>query len=405
MLKTSVRLAVLALLPCLLPASDSARRIRISTWYWLNSVPKSQWATDFKDMRALGCSDVLLVWGLDATAFSFRVTDSRQAIEQAHAAGLGSYLFIWHARHNSLDHRPNLEQVDAGGNHLFAFDTFNPEWRAGPWTTYLQTLARSYEAEPGLAGYVFDNSFAIGQIGGIDGPTPKPDENYLSFGAAEKLLFQRDLPRSAKDQSWGEWTRAREGWWADWARETAAVIRAIDTHREHEIFIEDGANAIDSDTAERAGVDFKRVAKEFDTVGAYFAPAYSANASGSQLAIDAREYLRRMQTAGGSKIALSLRLSEGDKEDLPGPAAYPTLEQIRVVVDAALALGVRHIDLYGYSMGIYHLDKAGWERYRPRNDLGYPLTGQISQKFLCDRRELWPGLRTYFAGLSSVHAH
>lgn len=377
--------------------------IRLSTWYWLNSAPKNEWGRDYQKIRALGFSDVLLVWGLDAAAFSFRIADSREAIRAAHAAGLGSYLFVWHARHNSLDHPAEFEQVDAAGHHLYAFDTFNPEWRHGPWTSYLQILARNYGPEPGFAGYVFDNSFAIGQIGSIDGPSPKPDESYLSYNSVEKKLWGPQLPQPKKGEKWQAWTRARETWWAQWASDTRDSIRAVDNNPAHEIVIEDGANAIDPDTVERAGVDFASVAKSFDSVGAYFAPAYSDGAAAAHLAQSVKEYLRSMQgAAGASKIALSLRLSEGDKEDTPGSAAYPTLEQIEQITSAAISLGIRHIDMYGYRMGIYHLDAAGWQKYRPKPGLNYELTGEIKEKFLCDRKELWTGLRKYFGQLQSA---
>ncbi len=280
--------------------------IRLSTWYWLNSAPKNEWGRDFQKIRALGFSDVLLVWGLDAAAFSFRIADSREAIRAAHAAGLGSYLFVWHARHNSLDHPAEFEQVDAAGHHLYAFDTFNPEWRHGPWTSYLQILARNYGPEPGFAGYVFDNSFAIGQIGSIDGPSPKPDESYLSYNSVEKKLWGPQLPQPKKGEKWQAWTRARETWWAQWASDTRDSIRAVDNNPAHEIVIEDGANAIDPDTVEHAGVDFASVAKSFDSVGAYFAPAYSDGAAAAHLAQSVKEYLRSMQGAAGAARSLSV---------------------------------------------------------------------------------------------------
>jgi len=313
------------------------------------------------------------VWGLDAAAFSLRVPDSQEAIREAAAAGLHSYLFIWHARHNSLEHKPEFEQVDWAGHHLFAFDTFNPAWRHGPWKTYLEVLGRSYGPESGLAGYVFDNSFAIGRIGGIDGPAPTSDESYIFYGEAEK----------------------RAGWWADWAKESVAAIRGIDPRPDHEIFIEDGENAIDPDTVSRVGVDFQQVAKYFDAVGAYFAPAYSDPKIDSQLETLVQDYLRRMQSvAGVQKVALSLRLSEGT-----------TVQQIRRIVDVAVAMGVRHIDFYGYRMGVYHLDAVGWEKYRPKHEGDYELTGEVRGTFVRDRKDIWPDLTKYFLELQMRFSH
>ena len=378
--------------------------VRFSAWYWLNSCPKDTWVSDFEKMHRIGFTDVMLVWGLDAAAFAVRTQDSHEAIEAAHKAGLGSYLFVWHARHNSLEHLPQFEQVDSAGHHLFAFDVFNPEWRSGPWKTYLQRLAREYGKEPGLSGYVFDNSFAIGRIGKIDGAAPTDAESYLSYGESEKRLFGPDLPKTPADARWKGWTAARERWWGEWAGDTARFIREIDGDPHHEVFLEDGANAIDPDTVSRAGVDFKQVTERFDAVGAYFAPAYSAAGEEQKLASELRAYLTSMRAAIGpdKKLVLSLRLSEGESEDKPGRAVFPTLEQIKILTDAALASGIRQIDMYGFRMGVYHLDEAGWNEYRPGSGPSYKLTGQIEQKFLCDRPELTAGLQKYFAAIEKT---
>ena len=370
--------------------------VRVSSWYWLNSTDKAQWPRDFKAMKDLGLTDVVLVWGLDAVAFSTRVGDSHEAMRAAYKAGLGSYLFVWHARHSALPHQEQFQQVDAGGHVLFAFDVFNREWRETQWKRYLQTLAREYGHEPGMAGYVFDNSFAIGNIGAIDGPAPSPAESYLSYGKAEAKMFGRQPPTSPEDPAWGAWTEARQEWWAQWAKETRAAIRAIDPDPRHEIVLEDGENTIDPDAESRAGFTLGRVTSSFDTMTAYWAPRYSKD-SAEKIGGDVRGYLARMRTAIGTDkpLGFTLRLSDDATEDLPGHADHPTLEQVEGAVDAALAAGVRHIDLYGYRMGIYHLDGAGWRHYQPGTGREYPLTGQVEGKFLADRPELRDGLKAY----------
>lgn len=374
-----------------------APRVHISVWYWLNSASKSQWQTDFQAIHSLGFTDVVLVWGLDAAAFSTRISDSHQAIQSAHAAGLGSYLFIWHARHNALPHAKQFEQVDAAGNALYAFDAFNPEWRRAQWKPYLQTIAREYAPEPGLAGYVFDNSFAIGNIGAIDGPPPKPEDSYLAYGDEERTMFSAPPPRSPAAPSWDKWTAARQQWWADWASDTKTAIRAIDPNPQHKIILEDGSNTIDPDTEVRAGLKLAKVIPSFDTMSAYWAPDYSGANANAGLAQGVGGYLAQIRAAigPGKNLALSLRLSESSTEDLPGPASHPTLDQIKVAVNVALAMGIRDIDFYGYRMGVYHLDGPGWHKYQPGSAATYPLTGEVKGKFLCDRPELWPGLRVY----------
>ena len=395
--KAACLLVLLLCLLCPAFAASSPPPVRISVWYWLNSAPATQWQTDFKAIRSLGFTDVVLVWGLDATAFSTRIPDSHRALRAAHAAGLGGYLFVWHARHSALPHERRFEQVDAAGHALYAFDAFNPQWRGTQWKTYLQTLAREYGPEPALAGYVFDNSFAIGNIGSIDGPAPRPEDSYISYGDAERTAFARRLPISPQDPAWKDWTSARQQWWADWATDTRAAIRAIDPNPVHRIVLEDGENTIDPDTETRVGLNLGRVIPSFDTMSAYWAPSYSDPQADRQLESGIKDYLLRVRGTIGphEDLALSLRLSESATEDLPGSVSRPTLEQIKRAIDTALAMGVRRIDLYGYRMGIYHLDGPGWLQYRPGSGKTYPLTGQITGKFLCDRPDLWPGLRAY----------
>jgi hypothetical protein len=378
-----------------------ASPLRVSVWYWLNSVPKTRWAADFKAIHSLGFTDVVLVWGLDATAFSLRTSDSHQAIQEAKAAGLGSYLFTWHALHNSLLHRPQFEQVDAAGHTLFAFDAFNQQWRNTQWKTYLQKVAREYSAEPGFAGYIFDNSFAIGHIGAIDGQAPRAEDNYISYGAVEKKMFGRQPPASPDDPSWNTWTERRKQWWAAWALETKLAIRAVDGNPAHEIVLQDGERTIDPDTEARAGLDLSTVVTSFDGMSADWAPAYSDSAADAKLEAGIKEYLQHVRAAVGpnKKLTFSLRLSEDDKENVPGRVSKPTLDQIKRAINAALASGVRQIDVNGYRIGVSHLDGPGWNRYQPGSGPSYPLTGQIAGKFLCDRTELWNGLRVYLRSL------
>ena len=398
----------LVLLGMLSSASAVSRppRVRVSCWYWLNSVAPEQWPADFQAMREIGFTDVVLVWGLDGTAFATRIHDSHAAIRAAHKADLGSFLFVWHARHTALPHDPRFQQVDAAGQTLFAFDAFNPEWRNTQWKAYLETVAREYGPEPGMAGYLFDNSFAIGQVGTIDGPPPRPADRYLAYGAAERKLFGKALPTSPEDPAWAEWTRVRQLWWADWASSTQAAIRAVDPDTRHRIVLEDGDNTIDPETESRVGLKLSTVISSFDRMGAYWAPTYSDPAAADKLVLNETAYLTRMRAAIGERkeLSLTLRLSDAATEETPGHATKPTLPQIRQLVDAALAMGVRDIDLYGFRMGVYHLDGPGWLRFQPGSGPTYPLTGQVEGKFLADRPELWPGLKAYLAQIEAAPA-
>ena len=378
-------------------ATSDTHHVAVSCWYWLNSTQKSQWPQDFKAMKRLGITDVVLVWGLDASAFATRTADSHEAIRAADTSGLGSYLFVWHARHNALPRTSEFAQRDAAGEQLFAFDAFNPRWRRTQWKHYLQTIARAYGKQQGFGGYVFDNSFAIGDIGAIDGAAPSADNDYISYGSVERRLFGKPLPMSPRDPAWAEWTGARQQWWAQWAADTHAAIRAVDPDTRHRIILEDGENTIDPDTESRVGLKLRNVVEHFDMMSAYWAPNYLSPDANDKLALGVTNYLQRMREAIGpdKELALSLRLSDGDTEDAPGHADRPTIAQMQMLIDAALSMGVRHIDLYGYRMGVYHLDGPGWRQYQPGKSSEYPLTGQIEGKFLVDRPELWPELTHY----------
>src|SRR5205823_11305624 len=79
-----------------------AAPVRISAWYWLNSAPKESWQGDFITMKNLGFTDVLVCWGLDLAGIVTRKTETRQAMQWAHKAGLGVYLIVWQPSANSL---------------------------------------------------------------------------------------------------------------------------------------------------------------------------------------------------------------------------------------------------------------------------------------------------------------
>lgn len=389
---------VLALAAASASASTARPRIRLSAWYWLNSAPKNEWQRDFRRMADLGFTDVLLAWGLDSAAFGIRIDDSRDAINWASKAGLGSFLCVWHPTHNSLERTPDVVQVDAAGHHLFTFDTFNSEWRRTQWRDYLHKLGNSYAKLAGFAGYVFDDSFGIGPIGVFGGPAPKPEDRYISYNAFDRKAFGADPPRSKTDPAWPKWIDARAKWWNEWAADTVKFIREADPNPEHIIYLEDSAGILGLEPIDRQGVKFGEVAQPFDAVCAYIEPPYSAKDSAEKIVAAVRNSITRTrQVAGASKrIIFTFWIADLATERAPGPAAYPTVDQIRAVADAALALGITHLDMYGFRIGEYLASTEDWPRKRPGADPTYPITGQFPKKFLWDRSELFSGLKAYF---------
>lgn len=395
-------LALATVVAAAAPPPAEHYRVRISAWYWLNSAPKSEWGRDFQDMARIGFTDVVLCWGLDAAAFGLRIEDTRDAMRLAAKAGMGAFMVMWHPVHNSLERRPEYQQVDPAGEHLFAFDTFNPEWRRTQWKDYLQRVARAYRAEPNMSGYMFDDSFGIGPIGDISGKSPAPQNRYISYNDFETKAFGGTLPSKPGAPRWQEWSEKRAGWWSDWARDTVQFIRDADPNREHIIYIEDEMHVLSPAVKDSVGLDFGRLARHFDAVGAYTDVPWDTPESGAKVAQITRDVLARTRAAVGpdKKIIYTFWVADIAEERKPGPARFPTVPQIQAIADAALQSGITHLDMYGYRIGEYRVKAENWEKERPGTGPTYPVTGQFPQKFLWDRPALHEALGRYLRGLN-----
>ncbi len=380
-----------------------AQPIRISAWYWLNSAPRDEWERDFRKMVELGFTHVDLCWGLDAAAWALRVDDTKYALDSCRRAGLGAYFIVWHPVHNSLPRRPEFQQVDAAGQLRFAFNTFNMRWRETQWKEYLQTLARLYARDPAFAGYIFDDSFGIGPIKGIAGRGGAPSERFISYSEDDRRRFGKAPPKQPSDPDWAAWTRARAGWWEDWARDTNHFIREVDTNSQHEVYLEDEQYVLSQAARDTTGVDFGRTAKLFDAVGAYTEPRWDGKPDAGKRAVEqTSSVLEKTRSAVGSGKKIIYTFWVGNILELrtPGPAKYPTFEQIREICEAALKFGIRHLDMYGYRIGDFVVTDENWPQKRPPAKGPYPLTDPFPQKYLYDRPELHERLGEYLRGLS-----
>jgi hypothetical protein len=396
-----LRILAFILLSGSICSASVAQKVRISAWYWLNSAPKVAWQGDFVTMKNMGFTDVLLSWGIDVAGVNIRVADTKRAIEEAHRAGLGSYLVVWQPTANSLKRRPEFMQVDSAGNQLFSFDVFNQEWRSTEWKEYLQGIARAYHNEPGMAGYVFDDSFLHGPVGSLDG---HEGTGVVAYGKYEQAHFPGEIPRKSSDPRWSEWVKVREGWWEDWARDTVAFIRQIDSNTKHEIYLEDPAgNALNPNLRNTIGLDFARVAKHFDAVGAYSSFSYSSSPdAGAKAAAETTDIISKLQhIVGADKATIYTYWVADSAEELePGAAKYPTAEQIRQISEAALRAGTHHLDMYGFRIGDYRVNEDNLARKTPGSGKTYPLTDQFPQKFLWDRPQIQDELAQYLRSLN-----
>jgi hypothetical protein len=352
------------------------------------------WEGDFVTMRNLGFTDVVLGWGIDAAAFATRIEDSRDALEWAHRAGIGAYLVMWHPSGNSLERDPQFQFKDSSGKVLRTFDVFNPEWRETQWKEYLQRVANAYKDEPALSGYVFDDSFEVGGNG------------VVSYGNHERRDFGKELPQQSTDPNWKEWVDLRASWWEDWASETTKFIRQADPNREHEIYIEDTDWQIfNTKLRDTVGLDFLRVARHFDAVGAYTTGAWdSSPESGTKVAKQTGKVLRDLRAMMGpnTQIIYTFWVANIAEELQPGAAHFPSTEQIRLICDAALQAGIKHLDMYGFRIGDYRVSSPEeFKQKAPGTGPNYPLTGQFKQKFLWDRPEILDDLGRYLHSLNN----
>ena len=363
--------------------------IRISAWYWLNSAPKTDWEGDFTTMKNLGFTDVLLSWGLDTAGLITRKEDTKQAMRWAYKAGMGSYLIVWQPEANSLPRIAEFVHINADGKVLDSLDVFNPAWRSTYWKNYLQEIAKIYGHQPGMAGYVFDDSFSGGNV---------------SYGSYEEKAFGAPLPRKPTDPRWKEWTKMRQDWWEDWAKDTMKYLRAVDPNQRHEIYLEDTSDRITNESRNSiAGVDFARVARHFDAVGGYTMPRWTSAPDSdqkvSELTKNSIESVRNV--VGDKKKIIYTFWSANVAEELNNaPAKYPTAAQIKSVCEDALKLGIRHLDMYGFRIGEYRATKAEMKRMMPPEPAPYVLTGQFPRKFMWDRPEIHTELGDYLRGLN-----
>ena len=241
-----------------------------------------------------------------------------------------------------------------------------------------------------MAGYVFDDSFEVGGTGTI------------SYGAYERQAFGHPLPHKPSDPYWKEWCIIRAQWWNEWAHDTTNFIRQIDPDRNHLIYLEDIAGQVlNSKLGDTAGVNFARISQYFDAVGGYtFSYWDSSPDSGVKVAQQSQRALADLRKAlrSDQKIIYTFWVADNGKHSA-GPAKYPTPEQIQLICQAALASGVRYLDMYGYRIGDSSVPERDLGRMMPGTGQTYPLTGQIPETFLWDRPEIHDLLAVYLHSL------
>ncbi len=404
--------------------------LRISAWYWLNSVEKQQWEKDFKSAAETGFTDMLLCWGLDSAAVSFQKENTRWALSLCQKFGMRAYLLIWHPSHNSLPRRAEFQQVDSNGNLLFTFNLFNRQWRSTQWKEYLQTIAAAYKDHPGLAGYLLDDTFGPGPVGSFEGDKTKVQGEFVSYSPYDHEQFRQRLRKQYQtiptlEKSWGievgswekieppkeiteknqpawnDWCEARSQWYREWGEDTVKFIREVDPSPDHEVYLEDGQYVLGLEThksknsfrpvtvKDTLGLQFGVVASVFDAVCGYTAFRWEIPDALAKAVSRTRETLKFTREVAGKEKKIIYTFWVGDLDtDKPLPLKYPDAQQIIAVTQTALELGIRHVDYYAYRVGDWRADNAEWLVRRPGPNLDYVLTKPMPGRYLCDRPDL-----------------
>ncbi|MEO5803857.1 MAG: beta-galactosidase, partial [Verrucomicrobiota bacterium] len=417
------------------------KKLRFSTWYWLNSIGKENWEQDFKVISQTGFTDLILCWGLDSAAVLSQQANTKTALDLCARHSLKAYLFIWHPVHNSLPRKTEFQQVDNRGNRLFTFNLFHREWRETQWKEYLQQIATAYKSHPAFAGYLFDDTFGIGPVGSLNGDKSATRGSFVSYSPYDIAQFQKWLRRKYKSLShlekswqtgfknwekieppreiianqeirWNDWCEARLHWLREWSHDTIHFIRAIDKSSAHEIYLEDGEYILGrerkvSDSSrpitmkDILGLDFGSVASDFDAAGTYPAFRWDApNALDNALKVTRRILGELRGVISHNKKIIYTFWAANAALNVPGKKV-PSAEQIIAVSKAALEMGVKHIDYYGFRIGDWRVDDKEWKIFRPKNDLNYPVTKPLTDRFLCDRPDVLESLKKFFANLSN----
>ena len=192
----------------------------------------------------------------------------------------------------------------------------------------------------------------------------------------------------------------RARWWEEWARDTNRFIREVD--KRHEVYLEDGEYVLSQEARDTTGVDFGRAAKAFDAVGAYTEAHWDDRPdSGARAVTQTLNVLEKTRAAVGPEKKIIYTFWIGNILELrkPGPAKYPTFDEIRDICEAALKFGIRHLDMYGYRIGDFVVTDENWPQKRPPAKGPYPLTDPFPNKYLFDRPELHAPLAAYLREL------
>ncbi|HLG19598.1 MAG TPA: beta-galactosidase [Bdellovibrionota bacterium] len=414
----------------------------MGAWYWLNSVPPTQWKSDLQEMKAGGISYVVAAFGYDTTAFVRRAHDMRTFLDEADEAGLGVYLNIWGPSASQLPVPAGMETVDELGVVRITPNLFERTWVDRIWVPYLETLAEAAKGHRNFLGYYFDETFQMGRpkIAGLR------EGRFSSYSELDRIRFRvwlmkkyGDLPALAKawrekpasdwnevappaepsnPKKWWDWIEARKAWLRDWAQATRAAIRREDPNPAHLLVLEDdeliletegvtgaaaakvraqlGASAL-ANMLDQRGLDIRDLARFFDAISVYAAFSWSGEQDLREYQDQTRRIVRKLKTLFGEQPFPIFTFWVGTSLDSPRQS-HPTVDEILSIIDIARREGARAADLYAYRVGDWRLSPVDRPDLLPGNGRYYPIAPPMKGIYLADRPQVLKALKKALVG-------
>ena len=93
---------------------------------------------------------------------------------------------------------------------------------------------------------------------------------------------------------------------------------------------------------------------------------------------DQCDHERAQDDRAGKKLVYTFWSANIAEEFKSGPAQFPTADQIKQVCEAALRLGVRHLDMYGYRIGEYRVSRDQITKLVPSEPAPYRFDRTVS---------------------------
>ena len=279
-----------------------------------------------------------------------------------------------------------------------------------------------------FAGYFFDDTFGIGPVGSFGGEPGKARGDFVSYSAHDIAGFRRWLrnkygalqklekawqqkfsdwesvepPREITIEnktSWEDWCQARRQWLREWSVETVKFIRVVDKSFDHAICLEDGEYILGKPRKIKSsvrpvtmrdtlGMDFGFVAAPFEEFCAYSAYRWDVTDALETARENLTGTIQSASAHGTDRKKVACAFWVADVDTNKAKLDLPSASQIISLAEAAITLGVRHVNYYAFRVGDWRVSEQDWPAARPGANLNYPVTKPLPGRYLCDKPDL-----------------